>query len=142
MVVGTQRTLLLQIIGLVAFFNLFAASRCIKFIEKRKCIERGLGDFISKPPKGNANRQKFARRLKREESAMIPPKNHPKWASLVKGEIKTQFSVFAGNMMLSQCHRKYSRDSSPESLRACIDEAHVFFTKYESIYQNELRAIF
>jgi hypothetical protein len=51
MVVGTQRTLLLQINRLVAFFYLFAASRYIKFIEQRKCIERGLGDFISKPPK-------------------------------------------------------------------------------------------
>ncbi len=71
---------------------------------------------------------------------MIPAKSHPKWQALVKGDLKAQFKVFAGNMMLSQCARKLKQDSSAEALRACIDEAHAFFTKYEGVYGAELAA--
>lgn len=73
---------------------------------------------------------------------MIPPKSHPRWKSLVQGELKLQFKVFAGNMLLSQCQRKLSKDASPANLNACIDEAHAFFTKYEALYGEELRAVF
>lgn len=73
---------------------------------------------------------------------MIPPKNHPKWTALVKGEVKPKFSVFAGNMMLSQCQRRLVRDASPDSVRACVDEAHAFFTKYENLYRDELLTVF
>lgn len=73
---------------------------------------------------------------------MIPPKIHPKWAALVKGDLKVQFRVFAGNMMLNQCQRKIAESGSPDVLRACVDEAHAFFTKYERIYADELKALF
>lgn len=77
-----------------------------------------------------------------DEVAMIPPKNHPKWSALVKGDIKVQFNVFAGNMMLSQCQRKIARDPSPQSVNACIEEIHSFFSKYENIYSKELSSVF
>ncbi|SEP64582.1 hypothetical protein SAMN04488038_10166 [Solimonas aquatica] len=73
---------------------------------------------------------------------MIPPKSHPKWAALAKGEVKVQFRVFAGNMMLNQCQRKLAENGSAETLRACIDEVHAFFTKYERIYAAELETLF
>ncbi len=73
---------------------------------------------------------------------MIPGKSHPKWAAMVKGDLKVNFRVYAGNMMLSHCARKLKADASPASLQACIDEAHVFFSKYESLYKDELSAIF
>jgi hypothetical protein len=69
---------------------------------------------------------------------MIPPKTHAKWAAIVKGDVVPKFTVFAGNMMLSTCQRKLARDKSPEVLRACIDEAHAFFSKYENMYASEL----
>lgn len=72
---------------------------------------------------------------------MIPAKSHPKWQPLVKGDLKAQFKVFAGNMMLSQCARKLKQDPSADALRACVDEAHAFFTKYEGVYGDELKAI-
>ena len=73
---------------------------------------------------------------------MIPAKNHAKWAPLVKGEIAVKFTVFAGNMMISACQRKLARDASAETLRACIDEAHAFFSKYEKMYSSELLRVF
>ncbi len=73
---------------------------------------------------------------------MIPSKSHPSWAALVKGELKPQFKVFAGNMMLSQCSRKLKLDTSPEALRACIDEAHSFFVKYSALYAEDLKRHF
>lgn len=73
---------------------------------------------------------------------MIPPKNHPKWASLIRGQTGLQFKVFAGNMMLSQCQRKLAYSDTPETLRSCIDEAHAFFSKYEKLYQDDLRTVF
>jgi len=73
---------------------------------------------------------------------MIPPKTHPKWSSIVKGDAKIKFSVFAGNMLLGQCQRKLARDDSAATLSACIDEAHAFFTKYENIYGGELAKAF
>ncbi|NYF20517.1 hypothetical protein HDC36_001978 [Xanthomonas sp. JAI131] len=73
---------------------------------------------------------------------MIPSKSHPKWVPLLRGDTKLQFKVFAGNMMLSQCARKLKSDASPQTVQACIDEAHAFFSKYENLYKAELQAHF
>lgn len=73
---------------------------------------------------------------------MIPSVTHSKWAALVKGDIKAQFKVFAGNMMLSQCNRRLKNDQSADMLRTCIQEAHSFFTKYEGVYGQELAEYF
>jgi hypothetical protein len=69
---------------------------------------------------------------------MIPNLNHPKWRSLVKGEIKVHFKVFAGNMLLSHCQRKLARDTSSTAVEGCVAEAHAFFSKYENLYSTEL----
>ncbi|WP_260676201.1 hypothetical protein [Xanthomonas graminis] len=73
---------------------------------------------------------------------MIPSKSHPKWVPLLRGDTKLQFKVFAGNMMLSQCARKLKSDASPQTVQACVDEAHAFFSKYENLYKAELQAHF
>lgn len=73
---------------------------------------------------------------------MIPAINHPGWAALVKGDIKPNFKVFAGNMMLSQASRKLRADASGQALKDSIQEAHAFFTKYQSLYSEELKAYF
>ena len=73
---------------------------------------------------------------------MIPAPNHPGWTPLVKGDIKPTFKVFAGNMMLSQAARKLRMDTSPQALKDSIQEAHAFFTKYQGLYQEELKAYF
>lgn len=73
---------------------------------------------------------------------MIPAKSHPRWVAMVKGDLKVNFRVYAGNMMLSHCASKIKGDSSPAVVQACVDEAHAFFSKYESLYKDELVAIF
>lgn len=55
---------------------------------------------------------------------MIPAKSHPRWAAMVKGDLKVNFRVYAGNMMLSHCARKIKGDASPAVVQACVDEAH------------------
>ena len=73
---------------------------------------------------------------------MIPSKAHSKWESLVKGEIKPNFKVFSGNMMLNQLSRSIMRDGSCDNIQDCIDQAHEYFTKFESLFSDELNEIF
>lgn len=72
----------------------------------------------------------------------IPAKDHPDWARLVKGELPLHFSTFAGNLLISQCNRALAQDAAPDKVRRCIDEVHAFFSKYESLYADELLAHF
>jgi len=73
---------------------------------------------------------------------MIPGKTHPSWRKLVRGEIEHAFSVYAGSMIISRLSRMTALDSSPETLEACIDEAHEFFSRNEALFVNDLKGIF
>jgi hypothetical protein len=73
---------------------------------------------------------------------MIPSKAHPKWRSLVKGEIKPNFRVFSGNLLLHRLESMIRLDSSEKNINKCIDEAIEFFTKFEALFQDELAQIF
>ena len=73
---------------------------------------------------------------------MIPAKSHPKWEALVKGDIKPNFKVFSGNMMLSQLSRAIKNNNSTVNIKDCIDQAHDFFTRFEHLFSDELNTIF
>jgi len=73
---------------------------------------------------------------------MIPPKSDPRWAALLKGEINYRFSSAAASMLFFCLRSKMRADSSPATLQQCIDEAHVFLTKYERTLQPDIKAIF
>ncbi|MBN1894681.1 hypothetical protein JW906_09305 [bacterium] len=73
---------------------------------------------------------------------MIPRRSHPKWEALVKGDIRPNFKVFSGNMMLSQLSRSIRNDDSEGNIKACIDKAYAFFTRFEQLFSAELNRIF
>jgi hypothetical protein len=45
-------------------------------------------------------------------------------------------------MIVARCQRKVSQDSSPESIGKSLDEIYAFFTKFENVVNEDLRAIF
>jgi len=74
--------------------------------------------------------------------SMIPPKADPKWAALVKGNINHRFSSAAASMLFFCLKAKMKADGSAATLQQCIDDAHAFFSKYESTLQQDIRTIF
>jgi hypothetical protein len=73
---------------------------------------------------------------------MIPPKTDPKWAALLRGDINYRFSSASASMLFFCLRAKVKSDSSAAVLEECIDQAHVFLTKYERTLQQDIKGIF
>jgi hypothetical protein len=73
---------------------------------------------------------------------MITPKEDPKWAQLLKGQIPHSFRILAGAMMVSKCQRNVAKDPSPQTVKKHIDELHTYFSQHEKAFGDDLRAIF
>ena len=73
---------------------------------------------------------------------MIPPKADPRWAALLKGDVKYRFSSAAASMLFFCLRAKVKSNNSATTLQQCADEAHAFFTKYERTLQQDIKAIF
>jgi len=73
---------------------------------------------------------------------MIPEKSDPRWEALVRGEIKPNFKVFSGNMMLNQLSRSIQRDGTDDHIQVCVDQAYSYFERFEMLFVDELNEIF
>ena len=73
---------------------------------------------------------------------MIAPKDSPKWRDLLSGKIQHQFQLTSAAMVVSRCQRQVTRDPSPQSIDKNVDEIHAFFTKFENLLNEDLKAIF
>lgn len=73
---------------------------------------------------------------------MLPPKSNPIWEKLVKGDISHNFKSFPASMMLSRHKRLITRDNSQQTMLKLIDEVYEFFSKYESILEDDIKSIF
>ena len=73
---------------------------------------------------------------------MIPSKFDPRWVPLVKGETNYRFSSAAASMLFFCLRAKLKADNSGAAVQQAVEEAHVFFTKYERTLQPDIRAIF
>jgi argininosuccinate lyase len=73
---------------------------------------------------------------------MVPPKENPKWAELLKGQIQHKFAVAPAAMMVSKCERSVHRDPSPQNLEKNVGDLHAFFVKFEKLVSNDLVEIF
>jgi hypothetical protein len=73
---------------------------------------------------------------------MIPAKTDPKWAKLVKGEIKHSFNNVPAGLMVSRLQRETVTAADQQTLRRCIDEVYAFFEKYEAILRADIATIF
>ncbi len=73
---------------------------------------------------------------------MLPPKTDPRWRKLVTGEIKHEFELFSAGLMMTRIGRSLSHDSSEPTVQKYVDETHAFFSKYEAVLQNDIKAVF
>ena len=73
---------------------------------------------------------------------MITPKEDPKWAQLLKGQIPHRFKAVSGAMMVSRCQRSVQMDPSPQTLKKRIDELYDFFLQHERALGDDLKEIF
>jgi hypothetical protein len=74
---------------------------------------------------------------------MVMAKQDPRWIRLVKGETTHQFKSLPAGLLISRIHRQVKgAPGDPKVLQTALDEVHAFFTKYESILTDDLKAIF
>ena len=73
---------------------------------------------------------------------MLPSKTDKKWESLVTGELQATFNLVAGNMLMYRLTRSTKQDNSAENIQNSIDEAYKYFSKFESLFSEELKRIF
>ncbi len=73
---------------------------------------------------------------------MIPSKNDGKWAKLVKGEARQSLKSVPAGLMLSRMSREIAASPDGQTVQRCVDEAYLFFAKYESILKDDITSIF
>ena len=73
---------------------------------------------------------------------MIPAKTHPGWSDLVSGKVRHEFKTLSASLMLSRLSREYKADPTPAKMSESIDKAHEFFTRFEALFQEDLKVIF
>ena len=73
---------------------------------------------------------------------MIPPRSDPKWKMLLTNQIPHNFKLVTGGMLLDTLIRKVKKDSSPETIDGCIDDAYEFFKIFEDVFFDDLKVIF
>ena len=71
---------------------------------------------------------------------MIAPREDPRWEELLTGRLKHQFQMASAAMIVSRCQRQVHNE--PQSLRKNLDELHAFFSKFENVVSDDLKAIF
>lgn len=73
---------------------------------------------------------------------MIPPKSDPCWRDLMNGTIKHDFKLVSAGMCLSRNRRNYKLNPTEHNFEQAVEELHAFFTKYESLLNEDLPHIF
>jgi len=71
---------------------------------------------------------------------MIPPKTAPCWKALLTGQTPAKFKMAALAMCVARNQRQALQD--PASLDKCVDEVHLFCTKFERLVEQELNVVF
>jgi hypothetical protein len=73
---------------------------------------------------------------------LIPSKTNVQWRKLISGETNYEFNVLAAGLMLSRMRREIKASPDAETMQRCIDEAYVFFQKYESVLGRDITNLF
>ena len=73
---------------------------------------------------------------------MIPAIDHPKWKTLLTGNVEHNFHCVPAGLMLSRIRRELVKDDSEENYNKYLKEAVTFFQKYEKILKEDIDAIF
>jgi hypothetical protein len=73
---------------------------------------------------------------------MIEPKDHPKWKDVLMGKVQHKFQLASAAMLVSRCQRQVAHDASQQAYEKNLNEMHSFFTKFEHIVVDDIKAIF
>lgn len=74
---------------------------------------------------------------------MVPPKSHPRYKELVTGQFSHSFRLLPAGMCVARNLRAVRLEGGgSELLQNAIEDVHTFFSKYEPIMTDDLKAIF
>lgn len=73
---------------------------------------------------------------------MLPPKEHLNWKQLLYGRLNHEFACVPAGLMLSRIRRQLGHDGSEANYDRLFAEVYAFFTKYETILEKDVKAIF
>ncbi|MBN1648212.1 MAG: hypothetical protein JW874_09280 [Spirochaetales bacterium] len=73
---------------------------------------------------------------------MVPDRNEPKWKEIVRGEDKREYKTVAAGLCVARNQRAYRMDPTPVTLNKCVDELVAFFTRYEKLAAEDVKALF
>ncbi|MCL1894870.1 MAG: hypothetical protein FWG02_11695 [Holophagaceae bacterium] len=73
---------------------------------------------------------------------MLAPKDDSRWTDLLNGKLQHQFQLASAAMIVSRCQRQVLRDPSAQTLSKNLDELYSFFSKFENVVSDDLKAIF
>jgi len=73
---------------------------------------------------------------------MLPQKTDPRWSGLLAGSIPHQFKATAAGLCVSRHQRALKQNVNPAALNSAIDDVYDFFSRYESIMQEDISTLF
>ena len=72
---------------------------------------------------------------------MIPPKNDPRWKTLVLDDQISNFQALPTKMLMMRV-RILARDKTPQKVEEAIEIAYDFFSKNSNIVVNDIALLF
>jgi hypothetical protein len=73
---------------------------------------------------------------------MLPALNHRAWRDLIVGDNPVASSHFGFNLLLTNNRIYYRSDRSEANVDVLVQQVFDYLTKYEGLYQVELKQIF
>jgi hypothetical protein len=73
---------------------------------------------------------------------MVPAVSHRAWRELIATDAPIASPHFGFNLMLTNYRIFYRGEPSEANLEVLTEHLHDYFSKYESLYQDELKQIF
>jgi len=73
---------------------------------------------------------------------MVPSVTHPALRELIVGTKEITTAKFGFNLLLTNNRIQYKKNPSEATVKQLAEQTHEFLTRYESLYQSELKQIF
>ncbi len=73
---------------------------------------------------------------------MIKNAKDPIWERLIRGELNVTITQVSAQLMLNRCKRNLEKDPSQANIKMLKSDVHTFFTKFDTILQDEIKQIF
>jgi hypothetical protein len=73
---------------------------------------------------------------------MVPSVSHPALRELIVGTKEISTTKFGFNLLLTNNRIQYKKNPTEATIKQLAEQTHDFLTRYESLYQSELKQIF